>query len=338
VSGQSNFQDVVVLSSNSLTMGVEALTLGTDSVSKSLIFAQDSLQATALFLAFAQNVASNSVTLPAGTQNVTAGLITGITFSGSLIDLNAIQFSGSAGMVLGMAGSTITAALSRLSALSLNDNAGTFNPATAVFTTSLSHTTNTTFSTGGNSAIRLSLIAPMNVSYLDPGGQQNLEVSGAIASNTAGSFTVTATVSWWAGLYTISGSTASVASSTSNSSSISLSKGSASTITGSSTVNLDARFTNLSWVLTLGDYLLIMGTTLSMSGAVSAAGNQNNNIGAFINQVAFGATRAQVSYSVPYFGDGTVGSSLASYTLGQIIDSGGTGVTSVAPRMLFLGS
>lgn len=47
---QSNFQDVVILNQRSLTLGVEVFIVGTDAGSKSIVFAQDPAQASALFL------------------------------------------------------------------------------------------------------------------------------------------------------------------------------------------------------------------------------------------------------------------------------------------------
>jgi len=334
MAGVSNFQDVVVLNSNTLTMGVEALIIGTDNANKSFAFAQDPAQASAIFLVATNPSGQATLVLPAA--NGTVGLVTQLEFAGTSLSAGTISFANTSGLIWGGNGATITAALSRVSGMTINDFAGTF-PLSSVLSPALSSSTSTTMSTGLNSAIRMGATAPMNVSYLDPGGQQSLIIEGAC--NNTGSFTVGASVSWWAGIYTMSGSTASVVSSTSNSTTLSVSTGSAGgSISSSKSAVLDPRFTNLSWVFTLGDYLMVMGTTLSMTASYSVPALQAGGVTAQVLNTAFGATRAQVSYSVPYFPDGTVASSLGSYQLSQIIQSGGTSFTSVAPRIEFVGT
>jgi hypothetical protein len=190
-------------------------------------------------------------------------------------------------------------------------------------------------SSAQNYAIRMGAIAPLNISYLDPGGQQELFISVPVENGT---LTMGASLTWWAAIFTMTGSTASVASSTSNSTFVSFTTSSAATASASSSVNVDGRFTNLTWNFTLGDYLLLVGTTMSASASYTGGAIVGMSFSASLLDTVFGATRAQVSYSVPYFPDGLVSSSLASYQLSQVTQSGGTNVTSVAPRIEFIGT
>jgi hypothetical protein len=77
---------------------------------------------------------------------------------------------------------------------------------------------------------------------------------------------------------------------------------------------------------------------MSVSMSVTGAAINGVTMGASQLETAFGVTRAQVSYSVPYFPDGTVSASAGSYQLSNIVGSGGTNVTSVAPHLVFLGT
>jgi hypothetical protein len=335
MAGVSNFQDVVRLNSNTLTMGVEALVIGTDNANKSFAFAQDPAQASAIFLVATNPTSQATLVLPAA--NGTVGLVTQIEFAGTSISGGTLSFANTSGIVWGGNGSTITAALSRVSGMTINDFAGTFplvSSTTILYNEGASSVT-AGFSTGLNSAIRLGVLAPLNISYLDPGGQQQLILSGAVENGT---LTYAVTLQWWAGVFTMSGSSASLVSSTSNSTLLSVATNTANNTTTVSSVNVDARFTNLAWDFTLGDYLLVLGTTMSVALTKTGGVIVGQDLSVSLNNTAFGATRAQVSYSVPYFPDGTVASSLGSYQLSQIIQSGGTSFTSVAPRIEFIGT
>ena len=331
--GISNFQDVVSLNSYTLTLGVEALVIGSDAGSKSLVFAWDTAQASALFLAAQNPTAQNTIILPAA--NGTIAFINSIEVPGTTFSNGAVSIANDAGIIWGGNGSTITAALSRVSALTLNDYAQTFGLSSKASVTLTGNASSN--SSGGNSAIRMTAIAPLDVSYLDPGGQQELVVSGVNNNGGGGSFSVTASITWWAGIFTMNGSTASVVSSTSNSTTLSLATGSGSTISSSTSVGIDPRFTNLTWNFQLSDYLLLLGTTIVVSGS-GAFGGVAGSVAATLFNTAFGASRAQVSYSVPYFADGTVSTSAGSYQLSNIVASGGTNFNSLAPRIMFIGS
>ena len=327
----SNFQDVVVLNSNTLTIGVQSLILGTDAGSKSIIFAQDPAQASAIFLVASNPTTQNTLLLMG--VNRTIGLITGIEVSGFTLSNGSISIRGTSGLVMSANGATITMALSRLSAYSQGDYEATVAQTISTSKTiAAGATSTTTISTGVASALRMALVAPMNITYLDPLGQQQFEAS---AHGTVGTWTLSASVTWFAGIYTMNGSTASVASSKSNSSSFSLSAGGGAS--GSSSVGLDGRFTNITWDFTQGDYLLIFGSSIKASFSRNST-TPVHTLAISILQTTFGAIRAQVSYSVPYFGDGTVSTSAGSYALSNIGQSGGTNATSVAPRIHFLGT
>lgn len=330
----SNFQDVVVLNSNTLTIGAEALIIGSDAGTKSLVFGFQATQASALFLAISNPIAQNTIVLPAA--NGTLAVVNAIELPGTTISNGAVSFANTSGLIWGANGSTITAALTRVSGFTLNDFAGTFAIGSQASVT-LSSTLTSSGSTGNNSAIRMTMIAPMNVSYLDPGGQQELIISGVNNNGAGGSFSVTASMTWWAAIFTMSGSTASLVSSTSNSTAVSMATGSGSTISSSSSIPIDPRFTNLNWQFQLRDYLFLQGTTLAVSGSANL-GAVAGNVGASIAQTAFGASRAQVSYSVPYFVDGQATTSAVSYLIGQINGSSGTNFNSLAPRIEMLGS
>jgi len=179
--------------------------------------------------------------------------------------------------------------------------------------------------------MRITAPYPLRVSYIDPLGQQTLKVSGSAGS---GSFTISASLSWFAALYTINASTINTVSSISSSTSVSASGGA---VSGSASVNVDGRFTNLTWNVTPGDYMFLSGQTLSVS-ATRNGGTTNMSLGATNALTDYGATHAQLSYSFPYFGNGSVNGSSGSYQLTQITNSGGTAVTSVCPYIHFVGS
>jgi len=106
---QSNFQDVVVLNQATLTIGVEQQIIGTDAGSKSLVFAQDPAQASALFLVASNPTAQNTIILPAA--NGTVGLITNVEAAGGTITNGAVSFANSNGVSFGVNGSTVTASV-----------------------------------------------------------------------------------------------------------------------------------------------------------------------------------------------------------------------------------
>jgi hypothetical protein len=328
----SYFQDLVGLSSNTINASMDAIIIGADTGSKYLVFAQDPVQASAVFLGAVIGTGQNTIWVQSSEGTIMA--VTAIADNaGNSFTNGLLSFANTPGLTWTVTGGGNTAllGLSRISGLSLNDYDGTFGQTLSTSQTLNSGATSTlTLSIGAASAIRLAVTAPMNISYLDPGGQQLFAMS---ASQTVGTYTMSATVTWFVGLYTMSGSTASVVSSASSSSSVSMSSGAAL----STSINLDGRFTNLNWQLTLRDYLFVLGSTMKASLSRNST-TPTASISMSIERTTFGATRAQVSYSVPYFGDGTLSTSAGSYNLSVIVGSGGTGVTSVAPHVVFLGS
>jgi hypothetical protein len=107
VAQQSNYQDVVVVSSNSITIGGEALILGTDAGSKSLVFAQDPAQASALFVVASNPSSQATQILPFA--NGTIGLITAISAGVAAVSNGQIVLSNSNNFSFGINGSTLTA-------------------------------------------------------------------------------------------------------------------------------------------------------------------------------------------------------------------------------------
>jgi hypothetical protein len=110
MAGQSNFQDVVQLNQGTITAGVEALIIGTDAGSKSLIFAQDTAQASALFV-----VASNPTSQATQIHqfaNGTIGLISAISAGAAAFNNGQLVVSNANGISFGINGSTLTASFS----------------------------------------------------------------------------------------------------------------------------------------------------------------------------------------------------------------------------------
>ena len=110
MAGQSNFQDVVQLNQGTLTCGLEQLIIGTDAGSKSIVFAQDPAQASALFLA-ASNPSSQA-TQVLQFANGTIGLISAISAGGAALTNGQLVFSNSNNVSFGINGSTLTASFS----------------------------------------------------------------------------------------------------------------------------------------------------------------------------------------------------------------------------------
>lgn len=100
---ESNFQDVVVLSSATLQVRGQAMSVGTDAGAKSIIFGND---VAALSMA-ANPTAGRAITVP--DANGTLGLITAISAGAALISNGQVVFSNSNGVSFGANGSTITA-------------------------------------------------------------------------------------------------------------------------------------------------------------------------------------------------------------------------------------
>lgn len=103
---QSNFQDVVVLNQNTLSVQGEQIVLGGDVGSKSLVFANSS---------FSQAVAANpsaNETIMLPNAGGTVGLITAITAGTTLASNGLVVFSNSNNVSFGMSGNTITATVS----------------------------------------------------------------------------------------------------------------------------------------------------------------------------------------------------------------------------------
>lgn len=100
---ESNFQDVVVLSSDSLQVRGQAISVGTDAGIKSLILGND-----VGTMNFAANpTAGRTISLP--DANGTVGLITALSAGTTLVSGGLVVLSNSNGFTFGLNGSTITA-------------------------------------------------------------------------------------------------------------------------------------------------------------------------------------------------------------------------------------
>lgn len=100
---ESNFQDVIVLSSDSLQVRGQAISVGTDAGVKSIILAND---VGALSMA-ANPSTTRTITIP--DANGTLGLITAISAGTTLASNGAVILSNSNGISFGANGNTITA-------------------------------------------------------------------------------------------------------------------------------------------------------------------------------------------------------------------------------------
>jgi len=101
---ESNFQDVVVLSSATLQVRGQAISLGTDAGAKTVVFAND---VGAINLAANPAAATNNISLP--NADGTLGLITAISAGTTLVSNGQVVLSNSNGLSFGVNGSTITA-------------------------------------------------------------------------------------------------------------------------------------------------------------------------------------------------------------------------------------
>lgn len=109
MSGQSNFQDVVVLNNNTLSFGGDLLQIGSSAGSKSIVFAQDPAGASAIYLVASNATAAQTLVLPA--VNGTIGLVTAFSAGTTLASNGQIVFSNSNGVSFGFNGNTLTASV-----------------------------------------------------------------------------------------------------------------------------------------------------------------------------------------------------------------------------------
>jgi hypothetical protein len=104
---QSNFQDVVVLNQDSLSVKGEQIILGTDAGSKAVVFSNN---------AFAQALGANpsaNETIMLPDAGGTVGLITAISAGAALVSQGQVVFSNSNSISFGLNASTITASFSQ---------------------------------------------------------------------------------------------------------------------------------------------------------------------------------------------------------------------------------
>jgi hypothetical protein len=181
---QSNFQDVVVLNSNSITAGVEALIIGTDAGSKSLVFAQDPAQASALNL-----VASNptgALTQILQNANGTIGLISAISAGGAAFTNGQLVLSNSNGVTFGINGATLTASIAAGAAAV--SGIGVSNLGNTLGNT---QTQNGTIVLAGIGNITLSQVTAANAATITISGSQSTAPGGiAVAGSTITAGTV----------------------------------------------------------------------------------------------------------------------------------------------------
>lgn len=119
----ANFQDVVVLASDTLSIQGEQLVLGTAAGSKSIVFAQDTGLASALHLVASNPTAQRTMVLQ--DANGTLGLITALSAGTTRATGGEIVFSNSNGVSFGINGGTITASYTPGAGGAVNFSAGT---------------------------------------------------------------------------------------------------------------------------------------------------------------------------------------------------------------------
>jgi hypothetical protein len=183
---QSNFQDVVQLNQDTLSVLGEQLVLGSSAGSKSIVFAQDPTLASALHLAASNPTAARTVILQ--DANGTVGLITAISANAAGIANGAVVFSNANNVTFGLAGSTITASASAASATVVS----AIGVSTGGNTIGNTGTTNGTIVFAGIGNVTLSqATAPGNNATITISGSQSTAIAGiAAGSQTATSGTV----------------------------------------------------------------------------------------------------------------------------------------------------
>lgn len=107
MAGQSNFQDVVQLNQDTLSVLGNQIQLGSGAGSKSIVFAQDPAGASGIYLAASNATGAETIIIP--DANGTLGLITAISAGGALFSNGQLVFSNSNSISFGIAGGTITA-------------------------------------------------------------------------------------------------------------------------------------------------------------------------------------------------------------------------------------
>lgn len=152
MSGVSNFQDVVVLASNTLSFFGEQFVIGTAAGSKSIVFAQDPVLASAMRFVASNPTAQRTIILP--DANGTVGLVTNFAAGSTSLSNGLLSFANSNGVTFGLNGSTITASVSPTGGGGVAVAAGTqtATSGTVVF----SNSNNVTFGMSGSSVVTAS--------------------------------------------------------------------------------------------------------------------------------------------------------------------------------------
>jgi hypothetical protein len=346
---ESNFQDVVVLHSNTLTVGVEALIIGTDVGSKSIILAQDPAQASALFLIASNPTAQISHIHP--NANGTVGLITAISAGTTLQSNGQIVLSNSNLVSFGVNASTITASAGYVASVSAGTTNATGNQVVFSNANGISFGANGATitakepsfslyrpsdnvevgfpivgnSTAGSNVTIRRISVPNQISATELDMLAHLTLAGS----TAGSFTLSAC------MYTFAGSTAS-----------SVSSGSvgytwnSGTNTGASSIyggNSGTRWRTMSintWNITPGEYLM------AIAGSINGPAGTTGTLSLYgISTVSVVAAWGGGNFS-QYWADGIFSGGTAAFPasihLSALLQTGSTALA--LPHFRLIGS
>lgn len=204
---QSNFQDVVQLNQDTLSVLGQQLVLGSDAGSKSIVFAQDPALASALHLVASNPTAARTAIFQ--DANGTVGLVTAISANGVGVAAGAVVFSNSNNVSFGLNGSTITASATVASVTVVSGigvstigntlgDTGTTN-GVVVFAGIGNITLSQVTAPGNNATITISAAAPTAGVAISAGTQSGatgtiiFSNSNGFTFGMAGSLTITAT-------------------------------------------------------------------------------------------------------------------------------------------------
>lgn len=328
--GIPNFQDVIVLNSDTLSMGIEQLVIGSDAGSKSIVFAQDPALASAMHLVASNPTGQRTQVLQDGSGTI--GYLTNISAGTTVITNGSVVFSNS-GFVFGANGNTISMGVRTLSNLEVGSNI-----LTVATTQSSQFSTSTPPLTGGvgfANGIRVEAPCPINVTYIDPKGQQTLTMRASV--NGSGTVSASLTISGWIAIYTINGSTAGMLSSGVATQTLTVSA--SSNNSQGTSIAFDNRVTNTTWSVTPGDYMIFTGCSFSLSCSASTSGGGASVLATVrIDRTIAGFANNAVSYTIPYWDNGLLNSSATSFHLSQLVNNLGENIQQVYEYVRLIGS
>lgn len=156
---ESNFQDIVVLSSGTLQLRAQAMSVGTDAGAKSVVLAND---VGAIHLNANPSAGAKSILLPDASGTV--GLITALSAGTTLVSGGQVVFSNSNNFSFGLSGSTITASFNAAAAAFGGIAAGTQTATTG--TVNFANSNGVTFGMSGSSQVTASFAHRAYALYL----------------------------------------------------------------------------------------------------------------------------------------------------------------------------